>query len=146
PSIWNGIVGMRPSIGLVSRTGVYGGWPTTNGSLGPMARTVADLAKLLDGMVGYDPDDPVTGHGIAHTADSYSAALDRGALKGARLGILRESIGFAAEPDTEDFKKVSEVFDRAVADLRKAGAEIVDPIVIPDLKALIAKRARSVED
>ena len=51
-----------------------------------------------------------------------------------------------AEPDTDDFKKVSEVFDRAVADLRKAGAEIVDPIVIPDLKALLAKRARSVED
>src|SRR5262249_53735412 len=61
-------------------------------------------------------------------------------------GILRESIGYAAEPDTEDFKQVGEVFDRAVADLRKAGAEIVDPIVIPDLKALIAKRARSVED
>jgi Asp-tRNA(Asn)/Glu-tRNA(Gln) amidotransferase A subunit family amidase len=79
-------------------------------------------------------------------ANSYSATLDPGALKGARLGILRESIGYAAEPDTEDFKKVSEVFDRAVADLRKAGAEIVDPIIIPDLKALIAKRARSVED
>jgi amidase len=146
PSIWNGVAGMRPTMGLVSRTGVFGGWPTTNGSLGPMARTVTDLAKLLDSMVGYDPDDPVTGHGVGHMADSYSAALDRGALNGARLGILRESIGFAAEPDTEDFKKVSEVFDRAVADLRKAGAEIVDPIVIPDLKALITTRSRSVED
>ena len=146
PSTWNGVAGMRPTMGLVSRGGVYGGWPTTNGSLGPMARTVTDLAKLLDGMVGYDPDDPVTGHGVGHTADSYSAALHRGALKGARLGILRESMGFASEPDTEDFKKVSEVFDRAVADLRNAGAEIVDPIVIPNLKALIAKRARSVED
>jgi Asp-tRNA(Asn)/Glu-tRNA(Gln) amidotransferase A subunit family amidase len=137
---------MRPTMGLVSRSGVFGGWPTTNGSLGPMARTVTDLAKLLDGMVGYDPDDPVTGRGLGHIADSYSGALDRGALKGARLGILRESIGFAAEPDTEDFRKVSEVFDRAVADLRQAGAEIVDPLVIPDVKALIAKRARSVED
>ena len=55
PAIWNGVVGMRPTIGLVSRGGVYGGWPTINGSLGPMARTVTDLAKLLDGMVGYDP-------------------------------------------------------------------------------------------
>ena len=142
PSIWNGVAGMRPTMGLVSRAGVYGGWPTINGSLGPMARTVTDLAKLLDSMVGYDPDDPVTGHGVGKVADSYSAALDRGALKGARLGILRESIGFAAEPDTDDFKKVTEVFDSAVADLRKAGAEIVDPIVIPDLKALIAKRAQ----
>ena len=111
-----------------------------------MARTVTDLAKLLDCMVGYDPDDPVTGHGVGHFADSYSTRLDAGALKGARLGILRESMGYDAEPETEDFRQVSEVFDRAVADLRKSGAEIVDPIVIPDLKALIAKRSRSIED
>src|SRR5262249_8955812 len=57
PSIWNGVAGMRPTMGLVSRGGVYGGWPTTNGSLGPMARSVTDLAKLLDSMVGYDPND-----------------------------------------------------------------------------------------
>ena len=55
-------------------------------------------------------------------------------------------MGYASEPDSDDFKKIGEVFDRAVADLRKAGAELVDPIVIPDLKALMAKRARSVED
>jgi amidase len=146
PSIWNGVAGMRPTMGLVSRSGVYGGWPTTNGSLGPMARTVADLAKLLDGMVGYDPDDPVTARGVGHAVESYSAALDRAVLKGARLGILRESIGFAADPDSEDFKRVTEVFDGAVAELRNAGAEIVDPIVIPDVKALLATRARSVED
>src|SRR5262245_46460108 len=120
PSIWNGVAGMRPTIGLVSRGGVFGGWPAINGSLGSMARTVTDLAKLLDSMVGYDPDDPATAHGVGQVADSYSATLDRGALKGARLAILRESIGYAAEPDTEDFKKVSEVFDRAVADLCKA--------------------------
>jgi Asp-tRNA(Asn)/Glu-tRNA(Gln) amidotransferase A subunit family amidase len=146
PSAWNGIAGMRPTIGLVSRGGVYGGWPTVNGSLGPMARTVADLAKLLDSMVGYDPDDPVTAHGVGKTAESYSAALDKHALKGARIGILRESMGYASEPDSDDFKKVGEVFDKAAADLRKAGADLVDPIVIPDLKALLATRARSDED
>ena len=146
PSIWNGVAGMRPTMGLVSRSSVYGGWPTINGSLGPIARSVIDLAKLLDSMVGYDPDDPVTGHGVGHAADSYSTSLDKGALMGARIGILRESIGYAAEPGADDFKQIGEVFDRAVADLRKAGAELVDPIVIPDLKALIAKRARSVED
>jgi Asp-tRNA(Asn)/Glu-tRNA(Gln) amidotransferase A subunit family amidase len=146
PSAWNGIAGMRPTIGLVSRGGVYGGWPTINGSLGPMARTVTDLAKLLDSMVGYDADDPVTAHGVGKTAGSYSAALDNHALKGARIGILRESMGYASEPDSDDFRKVSEVFDRAVADLRKAGADLVDPIVIPDLTALIATRARSDED
>jgi Asp-tRNA(Asn)/Glu-tRNA(Gln) amidotransferase A subunit family amidase len=111
-----------------------------------MARTIADLAKLLDSMVGYDPDDPVTAHGVGEIAGSYSAALDKHALKGARIGILRESMGYASEPDSDDFRKVSEVFDRAVADLRKAGADLVDPIVIPDLTALIATRARSDED
>ena len=128
-----------------SRGGVYGGWPTVNGSLGPMARTVTDLAKLLDCMVGYDPGDPVTAHGVGRAAN-YSGALDKAALKGARIGILRESMGYHAEPDSDDFKNVSQVFYKAVADLTKAGAEIVDPIVIPDLKALLATRARSVAD
>lgn len=146
PAIWNGVAGMRPTIGLVSRAGVYGGWPTINGSLGPMARTVADLAKMLDSMVGYDPDDPVTAHGIGHIADSYSANLDRNALRGARIGILRETMGFGSEPDADDFKQIGEVFEKAVADLRKAGAEIVDPIVIPDLKALLARRSRNIDD
>jgi amidase len=146
PSIWNGVAGMRPTVGLVSRTGVFGGWPTINGSLGPMARTVTDLAKLLDSMVGYDPKDPVTAHGIGQAGTSYSAILDKGALNGARLGILREPMGYHVEPDTDDFRKVTEVFDRAVTDLRKAGAEVVDPVVIPDLKVLLATRARSVED
>src|ERR1700744_4343939 len=58
PSIWNNIAGMRPSVGLVSRGGVYGGWPATNGSLGPMARPVKALAIRLDSMVGDDPEDP----------------------------------------------------------------------------------------
>ena len=145
PATWNGVVGMRPTIGLVSRTGVYGGWPTINGSLGPMARTVTDLAKLLDGMVGYDPDDPVTAYGVGKIAGSYSGAFDRAALKGARLGILRESMGYDSEPQSDDFGKVGEVFDRAVDELRRAGAEVVDPLIIPDLKALLARRARDVE-
>jgi len=143
PSIWNGVAGMRPTMGLVSRGGVYGGWPTINGSLGPMARTVTDLAKLLDCMIGYDPDDPVTAHGIGREAN-YSGGLDKATLKGARIGILRESMGYHAEPGSDDFKKVGEVFDKAVADLASAGAHIVDPVVIPDLKALLATRARDV--
>ena len=137
PSIWNGVVGMRPTMGLVSRGGVYGGWPTINGTLGPMARTVTDLAKVLDSMVGYDPDDPVTAYGIGNTADSYSAPLDKAALKGARHRHSARVDGLCMlKPIPTTSSKVSEVFDRAVADLRKAGAEIVDPIVIPDLKAL----------
>jgi Asp-tRNA(Asn)/Glu-tRNA(Gln) amidotransferase A subunit family amidase len=56
---------------------------------------------------------------------------------------LRESIGYNSEPDSEDFKKITEVFDKAVADLAAAGAELVDPIVIPKVKELVAKRASS---
>ena len=145
PSIWNGINGMRPTAGLVSRAGVYAGWPTIIGSLGPMARTVTDLARLLDGMVGYDPDDPITAHGVGRAPQSYANLLDAGALKGARIGILRESIGFKAEPDSDDFAAVTEVFDKAVDDMRAAGAEIIDPVEIPGLKDLLSKRARDGE-
>jgi Asp-tRNA(Asn)/Glu-tRNA(Gln) amidotransferase A subunit family amidase len=92
-------------------------------------------------MVGYDPEDPITARGIAHIPDSFSKFLEKGGLKGVRLGVLRESIGLNAEPESEDFKKVSAVFDKAVADLRVAGAEIVDPIAIPEIKELLAKRS-----
>ncbi len=140
PSIWCGIAGMRPSAGLVSRTGVYEGWPSMNGSLGPMARTVTDLAKLLDAMVGYDPDDPATSHGVGRAPKDFSAALDAGALKGARLGILREPMGLNSEPGSDDFATVDAAFERSVAELRQAGAVIVDPVAIADLKPLLAQR------
>jgi Asp-tRNA(Asn)/Glu-tRNA(Gln) amidotransferase A subunit family amidase len=146
PSTWNCLAGMRPTAGLVSRAGVYAGWPSVNGSLGPMARTVADLAKLLDVMVGYDPEDPLTARGVGQTPQSYTAFLQRNGLKGARIGILREPMGYESEPDSEDFKKVEEVFDKAVAELKAAGAEVVDPVIIPDLKQLLAKRAGSYAD
>lgn len=146
PSTWNGVAGMRPTAGLVSRTGVYAGWPTANGSLGPMARTVADLAKLLDAMTGYDPEDPLTARGVGRIGGSLANGLSESALCGKRIGILREPMGYDTEPGTEDFDKVTEVFDRAVGDLKAAGAEIIDPIVIPDLNALLAKRATSASD
>ena len=128
------------------RAGVYAGWPSVNGSLGPMARTVTDLAQLLDIMVGYDPDDPVTARGVSHIPDSFTKFLDKRGLKGARIGILRESMGYDAEPGSEDFNKITEVFDKAVADLKSAGAEVVDPVAIPNLQALLAKRAGSFTD
>lgn len=146
PSTWNSVAGMRPTAGLVSRSGVYAGWPSVNGSLGPMARTVTDLARLLDVMIGYDPDDPVTARGVGRIRQSFASCLDQDSLRGKRIGILRESMGYDAEPGTEDFAKIEEVFQRAVADLRKAGAEVIDPVVIPDLNALLAKRATSARD
>ncbi|HXR85534.1 MAG TPA: amidase family protein [Stellaceae bacterium] len=140
PSIWTAITGMRPSTGLVSRSGVYGGWPTTNGSLGPMARTVADLAKTLDTMVGYDPDDPVTAHGIGKAPQSYAALLEKDALRGARIGVLREPMGLNSDPNAEDFILTTKLFDQAIAELKDCGAVIVDPVVIADLNPLLAKR------
>ncbi len=145
PAIWNGVAGMRPTAGLVSRSGVYAGWPSVLGSLGPMARTVTDMAKLLDCRVGFDPDDPLTSRGVGHAPESYAEELDTDALQGARIGIMRESMGFDSEPDSDDFNKISQVFDAAVADLGKAGAELVDPVSIPGLAALLGKRARDSE-
>ena len=110
---------------------MYDGWPSINGSLGPMARDVADLARLLDVMVGYDSDDPLTAVGFGKAPTSYTKFLDKNGLKGARIGILRESFGSNSEPDSEDFKKVTAVFDKAVEELKAGGAQIVDPIVIP---------------
>jgi Asp-tRNA(Asn)/Glu-tRNA(Gln) amidotransferase A subunit family amidase len=72
---------------------------------------------------------------------SYARFLDRDGLKGARIGILRESIGTASEPESEDFHKVEAVFEKNVAELKAAGAVVIDPIVIPNLKLLLAKRA-----
>jgi amidase len=141
PAIWTAIAGMRPSTGLVSRSGVYGGWPTTNGSLGPMARTVGDMAALLDAMVGYDADDPVTAHGVGRVPKSYAALLEKDALRGARIGILREPMGLNSDPSAEDFILTTRLFDQAIAELHGCGATIIDPIVIPDLKPLLAKRA-----
>jgi amidase len=140
PGAWNAVVALRPTPGLVSRSGMWDGYPSPVAQMGPMARTVKDLAELLDAMVGYDPEDPVTALGVGKTEGSYARVLDKNGLKGARIGILRESIGAQSEPGSEDFKKVDAVFERNIAELTGAGAVIVDPIVIPNLKALLAKR------
>jgi len=140
PGAWNDVVSLRPTPGLVSRSGMWDGYPSATAQMGPMARTVKDLATLLDAMVGYDPEDPVTALGIGQAPASYARLLDRNALKGARIGVLRESIGQNSEPASDDFKKVDAVFQKNVEELRAAGAVIVDPVVIPNLKTLLARR------
>ena len=144
PGAWNGIVSMRPTSGLVSRTGMYDGYPSEAASMGPMARSVRDLAELLDVMVGYDSEDPQTALGLGHAPKTYTGFLDRAALKGAHIGILRESIGAGSDPASDDFKKVDAVFERNVAELKAAGAILTDPIVIPELKILLSRRAAAV--
>jgi amidase len=141
PGGWNDVASLRPTPGLVSRSGMWDGYPSPTAQMGPMARTVKDLALLLDGMLGYDPEDPVTALGIGMVDGSYTRFLDKDGLRGARIGILRESIGVQSDPGSEDFKKVDAVFEKNVAELKAAGAELVDPIMIPNLKALLARRA-----
>src|SRR5690606_20885183 len=136
PSAWNSIVGMRPSPGLIGRTGMYGGWPALASGVGPMARTVGDLAKVLDCMVGYDPDDPLTS--IPPVAPSFDLeGSSERALEGRRIGVLRQTLGRGSDPKADDFKQVAEAFDRALKDFGPAGAEIVDDIEIPGLPDLL---------
>ena len=141
PAAWNGIVGMRPTAGLVSRGGVYAGWPGLPGSLGPLTRTVTDLATLMDVIVGYDPDDPLTSFGVGQAPATFTDFLDRDGLRGARIGVMTQSMGFRSEPDTTDFRLVSEVFERAVAELEAAGATVIRLPEIPRLNELLATRA-----
>jgi len=141
PSTWNSIVGMRPTPGLVSRSGVWGGWPSRVGSLGPMTRTVTDLAKLLDVMVGYDPDDPVTALGYGQAPDTYTKFLDKNGLKGARIGVLRQPMGNATDTSLPGYQQMVAIFNRAVKELKAAGAEVADPIAIPRLNELLATRS-----
>jgi Asp-tRNA(Asn)/Glu-tRNA(Gln) amidotransferase A subunit family amidase len=104
-----------------------------------MARTVTDLAKVLEVMVGYDPEDPLTAIAVGQIPASYTSFLDRNGLKGARIGLVREPIG-GGDPASDDFKKVDAAFQKAVQQLEDAGALVVDPIVIPDMRALVARR------
>ncbi|MBL9211463.1 MAG: amidase [Opitutaceae bacterium] len=140
PAAWGALAGLRPTPGLISRAGMWDGHPVPTAQMGPMTRTVTDLAKLMDGMVGYDAEDPITAFGVMHTPRTYTSYLDKTALKGARIGVIREPIGSNSRPDSDDFKKVDALFQKALADLKAAGATVVD-VVIPDLKTLMAKRA-----
>ena len=134
PSTNCGIVGIKPTVGLVSRAGII---PIshTQDTAGPMARTVADAAALLTALAGVDPRDPATAAGRGRAADpgssagtSYTRALDADGLRGARIGVARNMAGF--HPDTD------RRFEDAVAEMKRQGAEIVDPADVPNIKEL----------
>jgi amidase len=141
PAAWGALAGMRPTPGLVSRSGMWDGAPNPLAQMGPMARTVTDMAKMLDVMVGYDPEDPITAMGLMHTPKTYTAFLDKNGLKGARIGVIREPLSPNSDPEAEDFKRVDAAFQKALDEMKAAGATVVD-IVIPDLKELMSKKGR----
>ena len=119
PAAMNGIVGLKPTVGLVSRQHIVP-ISASQDTAGPMARSVADAAALLTVMAGTDPADPATAEADAHRTD-YVAALDASSLKGARLGVMRIS----RSPQTDA------AFDAALAALEAAGAILVD-VEVPD--------------
>lgn len=143
PAAWNSIVGMRPTLGLVSRTGCFSGWPSASSSVGPMARTVEDAARLLDVIVGDDPADPSTASGAGRWPRAYAGLLRADSLQGARVGVIREPIGYDSDPGAEDYAGLDRIFSDAVGQIRDAGAVIVDPLALPGIRALLDARRSS---
>jgi Asp-tRNA(Asn)/Glu-tRNA(Gln) amidotransferase A subunit family amidase len=124
PSAHNALGGLRPTVGLVSRSGMTP-LNSIRDTPGPMARTVADMAILLDVIVGPDPDDPATRRAEGHRPPTYTSALRADALKGARLGVLRQVFG----PALTDPRIITQ-FEETIGELKSAGAEIVDPFTV----------------
>lgn len=134
PSSHQSLVGIRSTMGLTSRSGIF---PLNllADIAGPMARTVEDAAAVFQVIVGEDADDAVTAAARGHLPQNYSDSLDRNGLRGAVIGVLRQ----AYERDTTD-AEVVRVFMTAVEELRLAGATIVDPAKVEGLEAITRPR------
>ncbi|WP_130619936.1 amidase [Dyella amyloliquefaciens] len=126
PAAANGIVGIKPTLGLVSRSGIV---PISHSqdTAGPMARSVADAAALLSVIAGSDPRDPATVDADRHATD-YTRFLNADGLRGKRIGVVRELGG--AEPNAD------RILDESIALMKAQGAIIVDPVELPHLKDL----------
>ncbi|MEP7102972.1 MAG: amidase [Burkholderiales bacterium] len=127
PSSVCGLVGLKPTIGLVSRSGIV---PIAHSqdTAGPMARSVRDCALLLGAMVGADAGDAAMGGAESKRAVDYLAGLDANALKGARLGVARQFFGFHEPSDR--------VFADVLKALEKAGAVLIDPVSLPGIESI----------
>src|SRR5271154_1678729 len=126
PASANSIVGIRPTLGLVSRAGIIP-YSFTQDAAGPLARTVTDAAKILNVLVGYDPNDPATAWSAGNTEQDYTKFLKANGLQGKRIGVLRSFFGTAPING-----EVNIIAYQAVEDLKKSGATIVE-LNTPDL-------------
>ena len=154
PAAVNSLVGLRPTLPLVSRHGMLPANPTQD-TMGPMTRTVADAARVMDVIAGYDPNDPVTAESVGRMPTSFMAALKPDALRGVRVGVMRSN-RTPPRPDTTaartpaadsaarvrdsvarvnaaEFAKVMPILDRAIGELKSLGAIVVDSFTIPTL-------------
>lgn len=127
PSNANGLVGIKPTVGLLSRSGIIP-ISATQDTAGPMCRTVRDAAILLSAMAGSDERDSATAASAGHVEQDYSVHCDADGLRGARIGVLRAS--FNAGP------QVDKVMEEALAALRAGGAELIDPVEVPTARQL----------
>jgi amidase len=118
PSSANGIVGIKPTLGLISRAGII---PIAHNqdTAGPMARTVRDAAILLGALAGSDPRDSATADADSKRQKDYPQFLDPNGLRGARIGVARKYFGFN--------DAVDELMNHLIAEMKAAGAEIIDP-------------------
>lgn len=141
PAATNGIVGMKPTLGTVSRTGIVP-ISAAQDTAGPMARSVADAARVLVAIAGPDPADPATAESPAHPVPARPVARD---LAGVRLGVLRVAEG--ASPQTDA------AFAATLEFLRERGAVLVDPVELPgtaqtaeaELAALVTEFAQDID-
>ena len=122
-----GVVGIKPTVGLVSRSGII---PIAHSqdTAGPLARTVTDAAILLGALTGVDTHDPLTLTSRGRSHADYTPFLDADGLRGARVGVARGLFG--------DDDRVCRVMDGAIAAMRQAGAEVVDPVEVKRSKEL----------
>ncbi len=117
PSNANGVVGIKPTVGLIGRSGIIP-ISETQDTAGPMARTVTDAAILLGALTGVDPDDDRTKESVGRTFTDYTKFLDKDGLKGARIGVAKAYFG-------ED-EKENEELEKALELMKQQGAELID--------------------
>ncbi|UZR99929.1 amidase [Chondrinema litorale] len=121
PSSTNGVVGIKPTVGAWSRSGII---PIshTQDTAGPMGRTVTDAATLLGALTGVDSEDAVTSKSEGKVYKDYTQFLDANGLQGKKIGVLRSSMGF--------HEKVDKIMEEAFEAMKSQGAEIIDPVEI----------------
>ena len=117
PASVNGLAGLKPTVGVVSRTGIIP-ISVSQDTAGPMGRSVADVALMMNGMAGVDPADPSGPAAAGKIPSDYTAFLKADAVKGKRFGLLRQAMGYHPDVDAS--------MDKAAAALKSAGAEVVD--------------------